>query len=408
MNKIARKIFLLLSTLSVFNFFFKKITTLDIFDYAEELLLLFSFAILLQGIWSRRKLALMHIAVFVFLSYSIIISLVFGLNKSFIEITLQSIISIKFFIFLMTFVMLFKNHIWEIRKFLFWMLAFAALGVALHLLLGEKFNAIYGVSKYARPNIRYTGFFRHPNHLAYLAVVFIALTLDTIKKKNENISLQGWLKVMIGVGVIILADTRTAILAIAILFTVFYWDYVYKNILVFFSFIFLGMLIVFGVLLFTDLPESIMANIEMSYSLQSDYIRGLMFYMSLLLIAQYFPIGSGAGTFGSIFAKDSQVYKDFGVNDRFYFVEEWGIYDSNFASILGEYGIMGILLFAYLFRHAYWHLKNNFSGSKPSPMLKAMFWVFVFFCISNPMLTNSVYIIMSIPAFLLIANTEEK
>ena len=83
----------------------------------------------------------------------------------------------------------------------------------------------------------------------------------------------------------------------------------------------------------------------MSYSLDTHYIRGLMLYMSFLLIIQYFPIGSGAGTFGSIFAHDSQVYKDFGVDHRYYFVEEWGIYDSNVASILGEYGFIGIILF---------------------------------------------------------------
>ena len=407
MNYLIRLFFLILSAFSIFKFFFKRITSLELFDFAEEFLLIFCFLVILLKIWNKGKLALIHLGLAMFLIYSIGISLLFGLNRDVLIIVVQSIISIKFFVFLMTFVILFKNHIHELKRFFWLVLAFIALGVMLHVALGTTFNSIYGVETYSRPNLRYTGFFRHPNHLAYVGVIMIALTLDAIKKRNETINWKGWLKLLGGLVIIILSDSRTALLAIAILFSFYYWDYVYKNITVFFSFLFIGMLSVFCVLLFTDLHESIIDNIEMSYSLQSHYIRGLMLYMSFLLIIQYFPIGSGAGTFGSIFAKDSQVYKDFGVSNRFYFVEEWGIYDSNFASILGEYGIIGIVLFALLFVYAYRNLRFNFSGLKKTPMLKAMFWVFVFFCISNPMITNSVYILLSVPVFLLIANTKE-
>jgi hypothetical protein len=287
---------------------------------------------------------------------------------------------------------------------------FAGIGIFLHLMLGETFNRIYDVSKYTRPGfstIRYTGFFRHPNHMAYVVVVFIALTLNDFINKKQNIDTKGWLKIVMGLFVIVMTDSRTAIFAIAILLTFFYWGYIYKNFLVFFGFLFMGILTVIAVLTFTDLSESIMDNIKASYSLDSNYIRGLMFYMSILLFAKYFPIGSGAGSFGSIYAKNSQVYKDFGVDKRFYFVEEWGIYDSNFASIIGEYGFIGIIFFIILFKFSYLHLKSNFSGLKTPPMLKAMLWVFVFFCISNPMLTNNVYILLSVPVLLLIANTKE-
>lgn len=407
MNYLIRLFFLILSALSIFNFFFRRITTLSVFDYTEEFLLFFCFIVIFIKIWNHGKLAIIHIAFIFFLIYSIAISLQYGLNRSVVDIIVQSVINIKFFIFLIAFVILFKNHVLEIKNFLFMVFVFVALGLLLHLLLGTTFNSIYNVSTYARPNLRYTGFFRHPNHLAYVGVIFIALTLDSIKKRDVNINWLGWLKILGGLGVIILSDSRTALLAIAILFTAFYWDYVYKNVTVFFSFIFVGMLSIFFLLLFTDISESIVSNIAMSYSLDTHYIRGLMLYMSFLLIIQYFPIGSGAGTFGSIFAHDSQVYKDFDVDHRYYFVEEWGIYDSNVASILGEYGFIGIILFFILFRSAFKNLKFNFSGDKKSPMLKAMFWVFIFFCISNPMITNSVYILLSVPVFLLIANTKE-
>lgn len=407
MNYLIRLSLLILSALSIFKFFFKRITSMQIFDYADEALLFFSFTIIFLNIFKKGRIALIHLVFIFFLIYSIVISLLFGLNRDVIDIIVQSIISIKFFIFLITFVILFKDHMQELKKFFKLVLTFAAIGIILHFLLGTTFNSLYNVSTYARPNLRYTGFFRHPNHLAYVGVIVIALTLDKIKKRNININTKGWLKILAGFTIIILSDSRTALLAIPILFTAFYWEYAYKNVNVFFSFIFIGMFSFFLLLIFTDLSESIINNIEMSYSLDSHYIRGLMLYMSFLLIIQYFPIGSGAGTFGSIFAHDSQVYKDFGVDKRFYFVEEWGIYDSNVASIIGEYGLVGIILFVLLFTSSYHHLIFNFTGEKKSLMLKAMFWVFAFFCISNPMLTNSVYILLSVPTILLIANTRD-
>jgi len=407
MNYILRAFMLMLTTFSIFNYFFKWLSRTPFFDYSDEVLLGFCFIILGIASFQKKKIPLLYFAILLFLTYSILISYFFGLNVYTLEIIVQSIINIKFFIILAAFVALFKNHTKQLEKYFSGIIVFVSITLVVHLFLGEAFNNIYGVSTYMRPNIRYVGVFRHPNHLAYLAVLYIALLLNTFKKQKINIDRRGWIKIFIAVFVIVLADTRTAMLAIAFLLATFYWDYIYKDFLVFFSFIFIGFVALFFVLVFTDLPDTIMANIAMSYSLESNYIRGLMFYMSLLIIYLYFPIGAGAGTFGSIFAKDSQVYKDFGVSERYYFVNEWGIYDSNIASILGEYGLIGILLYFFLFKATFLHLNYNLGGKETPRMLKAFIWVFVFFCISNPMITNSVYILLSVPVFLLISKTEE-
>ncbi len=407
MNYVLRVIFLLLTTLSVFNYFFNWLSQSTVFDYADEFLLILCLVVFSLSISQRKKIPLLYLVIPLFLVYSFVISLIFGLNENILEIGMQSIVNIKFFIILVAFIILFKNHSKQLETYFTWLMVFVGLTLLAHLLLGVSFNRLFHIPTYVRPNIRYTGIFRHPNHLAYLTILYIALLLNGFKKRGKDISLLGWIKFALAVVVIILADTRTAMLVIAILLTSFYWDYINKDPSVFFTFLFVGFLALFCVMVFTDLPSTIIANIEMSYSLKSNYIRGLMFYMSLLILIQYFPIGTGAGTFGSIFAKDSQVYYDFGVSKRYYFIEEWGIYDSNFASIVGEYGLIGLLLYFMLFKSSYLHLRNNFSDINNPGMLKTMVWVFVFFCISNPMITNSVYILLSAPVFLIIAKTDD-
>lgn len=407
MNYILRILFLILTSFSVFNYFFNWLSGSKIFDYSDELLLLLCFGILFLAILPKKKFPWIYLGIPIFLLYSFFISLFFGLNGNLLQVALQSIVNIKFFIILPAFVFLFKNHTKQLENYFYGVIAFVGLTLLAHLLLGVRFNLIFDISTYMRPNIRYTGIFRHPNHLAYLAILCIALVLHSYKKKTKNLDRWGWIKIILSLVVIVLADTRTAMMAVAILLTAFYWDYLYKDEVVFFGFILIGVVSVAFILVFTNIPTTIIANLEMSYGLQSNYIRGLMFYMSILIVYQYFPIGTGAGTFGSIFAKGSQVYKDFNVSRRYYFVEEWGIYDSNFASILGEYGLIGIPLYFLLFKFTFLHLKSNLGGMKKSTMLNAFMWVFVFFCISNPMITNSVYILLSAPVFILIAKTEE-
>ena len=66
MNAITRKFFLFLSALSMFKFFFEKLTTLTLFDFSDELLLVFSLVIIAYDILSKRKASLLHIAIFGF------------------------------------------------------------------------------------------------------------------------------------------------------------------------------------------------------------------------------------------------------------------------------------------------------------------------------------------------------
>jgi hypothetical protein len=81
---------------------------------------------------------------------------------------------------------------------------------------------------------------------------------------------------------------------------------------------------------------------------ESQYIRGIMIYFSVVLATKYFPFGTGAASYGTLLSDNSPVYREIGLSTTYHFQTKWGIYDSNFASILGEFGVLGMVLFAYI------------------------------------------------------------
>lgn len=77
---------------------------------------------------------------------------------------------------------------------------------------------------------------------------------------------------------------------------------------------------------------------------QTQYIRAIMIYYGSS-IAFYYPAGVGAGNYGSVMSENSPIYEILGLSNMYFFRNMVGIYDSNFAAILGEYGALGLIAF---------------------------------------------------------------
>ncbi len=85
-----------------------------------------------------------------------------------------------------------------------------------------------------------------------------------------------------------------------------------------------------------------------------DYVRYQIYLYSLDIMKDYFPIGSGPGTFGSIFSMSYlNIYEAYKVPDRIvYGYSDLGrgpIFDMFLTSLLAEYGVGIFLYFAFLF-----------------------------------------------------------
>jgi hypothetical protein len=387
----TRVLFLVLSFFSIFKGVFASVFDTLIFEYFDEIILFLSIWILLPKALLVNKIKFIYLLIIVFIAYSVIVSLFFGINNNFLQIVIQTFVTIKFFIILLAFVELFKNKPKDLKNFFFITLGFAFFGLLLHLSFGLKFNQWIGVPAFARPNIRYVGFFTHPNHLAYVMIIYTAFILNKKYKAEDNLHFYDLFKLFICFIVIVLTDSRTAILAIGILIIAFYSKFLLINYKILVSFLLFGFLASIYALLFTNLFDSIAQNINQSIDLSSNYIRGNMLYLSGLISIDYFPIGTGAATFGSVLSDDT-VYELYGQADRYYFKNEIGIYDSNVASIIGEYGIIGLIFFSLMFYYLFRFLKKS---TKTRTLIFPVLLVFLFYMITNPMLTNNLYAVMT-------------
>ncbi|EMQ95969.1 hypothetical protein D778_01859 [Xanthomarina gelatinilytica] len=389
--KVIRPLFLALCFFSVFKGVFGWIFSTSVFEYLDELAFFLAIMVLSPTFLFKQKLKLIYFVIAAFIIYSIVISLLFGVSGNILTISFQTLISIKFFIILLAFIELFKDHYNTLNKFFLFVIGFAVLGVLIHVIFGVKFNHWVGISTFARPNIRYVGFFTHPNHLAYLMILYVGYILNKKYTISQTLSFRDLIKIIGSLIIIILTDSRTAMLAIGILLFAFYWKFFKSNYKIVLSAILIGIISVLYLVFYTNLLNSIIENIHQTLDLASHYIRGNMIYLSGLIFIDYFPIGTGAATFGSVLSDDA-VYALYGQADRYYFANEIGIYDSNVASIVGEYGFIGIFFFFAMFYYLITHLKS-FEPAKT--LVVPLLVVFLFYLITNPMLTNNLYTILT-------------
>ena len=393
------ELMLLLAFVSIFNKPLMGLIRVPLFALIDEILLLISLFLLGVLFLISPRIKKIFLLTIGFLVYSIVISLLFGLNRNVLEITLQSLINVKFLIMFLAYYWIFKDNQDLLSRFFKWTLVISVAGLVLNIVLGTTFNDIFGLPPFIRPTgaIRYGGFVT-PNHMAFLLAMFSGFWLKQVSLSRNYLNANDWAIIFaVSVG-IIFTDSRSAMLGVAIFLFFFYKDELIKNAGKFIGFIALAGVLIFLIGAFTNLFESTWINIMDSLSQDSYYIRGIMINLSTQLSVIFFPIGSGAATFGSKFSDGSPVYELLGVAHRIFFVEQAGIYDSNVASLLGEYGIIGSVFYVYIFICLKRFLTKD--DIKESPrMLNGLFWVFAFYTLTNPTLTNNVYILVSIPVF---------
>ncbi len=194
--------------------------------------------------------------------------------------------------------------------------------------------------------IRLVGIQAHTGTLGFVFSLFSVYVLFKFKRENYL----WYILFLLCVALVLLTSVRTAMLAFPI---VLLW--LFKDSLKQASFLIVLLipaLIMFSKTKYADeLVYITQQNIEMSIEdpQKSAYIRGMMLYFSFELANENFPIGTGAATFGSVRSDDSNVYAYLGVHNSRFFIEKDGIYDSNFASILGEFGYIGLLFYVAFF-----------------------------------------------------------
>ncbi len=389
-----------LAFLSIYNKSIAGALGIPFLAFLDEILLV-ACILLLCGHWlMASRVKIIYLLVIAFFIYSVIISLLFGYNRDPADVVIQSLINLKFVLLLLTFLLYFQKKITLVRKFFNVVLLVAIVGIVLNLVTGTTFNSFFDIPVSVRSNqsLRFGGFL-NPNQMAYLMAMYIGISLNRAKANTGYLTQSDWLKIAASMAIIFLTDSRSAIIGVLFFFVAFYWEYLLKNARMFLSFFIVMAVSLLLFLSFSNVISILLINLAGSFSLDSYYIRGIIINMALQITYLHFPIGTGAATFGTVLSDNSPVYEYFGVAHRSFFLEKRGIYDSAFASILGEYGLIGILFYGKIL----YFLKRfllSFSSIHKNIMLNALFMAFLFYSLTNPVLTNNIYIFLSIPIFM--------
>lgn len=132
-------------------------------------------------------------------------------------------------------------------------------------------------------------------------------------------------------------------------------------------------------------------NIEMTIEDPSkgSYIRGIMLYFSFELASDRFPLGTGAATFGTVKSDDSAIYAEIGMQNSRFFIDKDGIYDSNFASVLGEFGYIGMFLYYTLFVYICRLLRRYKGRAVSSEFFFVIIMLMIIYSFTNPVFMNT-------------------
>jgi len=225
------------------------------------------------------------------------------------------------------------------------------------------------------------------------------MVLNSAKIRNTFLSAKDWGKIALSLLIILLTDSRSALIGILLFFIAYYWKFILRHTRIFLSFVVVLLVSLTLFLTFSNTLETILINLQGSFSLDSYYIRGIIINMAIQITYLHFPIGTGAATFGTVLSDGSPVYEYFGVAKRYFFVEKKGIYDSSVASIVGEYGFIGICFYSLLLYYL-WRFLKTMSPNARNSLWGSLFLAFIFYSVTNPTFTNNIYILMSIPIFL--------
>lgn len=336
--------------------FVNKFIDVGFLSYVDEVLLLF---IIFNGAIRatlKNRVLLKESTVYVSFIYLTLISLIFGLNRNLIDIVFQNLIHLKFFFFFYYFFFrkdAYTNGIEKTLKLLFYG---SLLGVLMSIVLKFKFYDFFGIPMETRNGaLRHGGFFK-TNFLAFFYLLFYLRILLSyfLKQQHQKVLIVSVLFALL----FLILGTRTSIFIIPLSFLLLYGGNLIKSLgmkglLAFMAFSLIGLLF------FSDFAEKTYQNFVHGFDLEGSYIRGIMLHLGGLISLDYFPIGTGSGTFGTIFSEGSIVYDNYGVGHRFFFVNMFGVYDSNLASILGEFGFLGVLIFSTLIYYVFSTVKKQ-------------------------------------------------
>jgi len=343
--------------MSLFSRILERFIFSEIVGNSDEFLVVISFFIIFIKNIKNKYIDKFSTLLIFSLLYFVCISYLFG-RKANIDVLLQSIIHLKlFFFFALVYWSISSRNIMRIILYIGYL---SLIGAIINLIFISSFNNYFDLEISERSSfVRIVGFQLNSNNLGTTLSFFgLLIVWGRIKIKNYRVILLSLIVIFL-----FLTGSRTAFL-IFILGVVFYLlskkKPIYKFAIICLSFV---MVIFIVPVMESDIFQKTKNNYISSTVnvMDSGYIRGIMIYGGVKLFFDEFPIGSGASTYGSVLSKNSIIYDELGMSKMIFFDEMVGVYDSNFATIIGEFGLVGVMVYFFLIKRliVYLKLKNS-------------------------------------------------
>ena len=375
-GKLLKILFSLFLIITLFSKFLDNIFSVNFFSLFDEFLIVISIIVIAFKLAIKLSLDLFSLKLISCFGVLLLIS--FMSNYFIIESLFQIFIHLKLFLFFILIRTIYYNDQRLLQKIFYLFIAITFIGLIMNIILQDTFNEIFNIElKYRFDLLRMNGFQLSANNLG---ISFLIGYLFVIYSTNQRNLLITSIITFVFVLLCLVSGTRTALLIIPFVYLIILKNK-FKGILRYFAYSFGLLTLMFFIFIIQDseIIQKTMGNF-LAISDNSDYARGVMIVNSFKLAFIHFPIGSGAASFGSILSVNSPVYNQLGINfnglDRSGMSE---IFDSNFASVLGEFGVIGIFVFLYLF-YGIQQNSNNY--------LRLILISVLFFSFTNPVLMN--------------------
>ena len=342
--------------------------TTDYFNWFDEIflavLILLAFLAAVTTLHVKKAL----VAVGVWVIGLILLSFYLGRNPSKGDILLQGFLQAKFFIFVYAglFFLDWKSAGRALKALLF----ISIVGALLNLIWSNLFFDL-GLKEVVRMEVfsvpRIGGFQLNPNRLGRILALTSLLNASILRcSKKAYVSL-----LLISFIVLVFTGSRVslALFMLGIIYQLMkYFDKAFIRGL----FIAVIVVPVFVGGLFLGVKELRVNSLGDGIGEDSPVFRVLLVTEGGRLALDNFPFGTGLASYATPFADDVGVYQDTVIGATFFFNKGAGLFDSNLASILGETGFLGLVLFFVL----YWFVISRNTQEVPA-LLRLFIAVFI-------------------------------
>ncbi|MEI6816655.1 MAG: O-antigen ligase family protein [Bacteroidota bacterium] len=392
LRKIKLWVFSILVLMLLYNKLFEAFTGNDMFTHIDELFVGTFLFIAGYKFITKFRLdkpivrPLLVIAIFIFTT------LFSKYYSNLLNTTLCAFIHVKWFLIFVVIYEIYKDDYIFFRRLFYLSIGLSTFGVVINFIMQEQFNNYFNQDIMIRDDkLRMMGFEMHPNNLGILlSLIFVYYNFYNGMPSYTKILISTVAFALIS---IVFLGSRTPLIVVPLSYG--YLLLGKKNKV--YAFVVIILLSIFSSIALVLWGQSILDRTKKNLQAitvkqdESEYLRGIMIYNGFKIMYLHFPVGTGMATFGTSLSAGSKVYDDIKIGSRGVFdTMQGGAYDSNFASIAGEMGLVGVILLFWLL-NSYRKFCRKVLMAHPERMhfINIIFLTVLVYFVVHPLLINA-------------------